>query len=240
VIFDLDGTPPDIGFPDTGLAETEPNGLLALGGDLSLERILLAYRHGIFPWYSAGQPILWWSPAPRMVLNPDDFHVSRSLRRTLRHRGYEVSIDQAFAAVIRSCAAPRGPHAGTWLVPAMVDAYIALHRAGHAHSFEVWLDGKLAGGLYGLAIGQMFFGESMFSRQTDASKVAMTLLTEVAVRQPFRMIDCQVYTDHLASLGAHEVERAAFEQALKTATTLPAPALGPQPRRPAALLQAAR
>lgn len=234
MIFDLDGTPPDIGFPDTSLAETDPNGLLAIGGDLSGERVLSAYRRGIFPWFSPGQPILWWSPAPRMVLFPDELHCSRSLRRSLRNRGYQVSINQAFEDVIRACAEPRRPHEGTWLLPEMIESYVALNLAGHAHSIEVWLDDDLVGGLYGIAIGQIFFGESMFSRRTDASKVALSRLSEIALSHPFQLIDCQIHTGHLASLGAREIAREAFQQTLNTAVALPAAELGTQPARPAA------
>jgi len=239
VIFDLDGTPPDIGFPDVTLAETEPNGLLAIGGDLSPQRVLGAYRRGIFPWYSAGQPILWWSPAPRMVLYPGELHVSRSLRKSLRRRGYEVSLNQAFADVIRACAAPRDAQPGTWLLPEMIDAYGELHRAGFAHSIEVWLGEELVGGLYGIALGQMFFGESMFSRKTDGSKVAIALLAELSLKQPFRLIDCQVYTEHLASLGAREISRELFQATLEQGTAAPARPLDRLPRRPARLLEAA-
>lgn len=237
MIFDLDGTPPDIGFPDAGLAETDPNGLLAIGGDLSQDRVLRAYRSGIFPWYSAGQPILWWSPAPRMVLFPAEFHTSRSLRRTLRRRGYEVSVDLAFEAVIRACAAPRRDAQGTWLLPEMIDSYLALHRAGHAHSVEVWSGAALIGGLYGLAIGQIFFGESMFSRQADASKTALAMLADIALGHPFRLVDCQIHTDHLATLGARELDRAAFQQMLDNAIAADTPRLGPLGRRPASLLR---
>jgi len=237
VIFDLDGTPPDIGFPDTRLAETDPNGLLAVGGDLTQARLLNAYRHGIFPWFSGGQPILWWSPAPRMVLYPDELHISRSLRRSLRRRGYQVSTNQAFEAVIRSCAAPRATQSGTWLVPEMIVSYMALHRAGFAHSIEVWKDEQLAGGLYGIALGQVFFGESMFSRQPDASKVALVLLAELAITQPFQLIDCQVYTEHLASLGAREISRERFQTTLEQATQAHALPLDHLPRRPAAELR---
>jgi leucyl/phenylalanyl-tRNA--protein transferase len=215
VIFDLDGTPPHIGFPDPAMAETEPNGLLAIGGDLSQERVIQAYRRGIFPWYSAGQPILWWSPAPRMVLFPHDFHVSRSLRRSMRRRAYEVSVDLAFESVIQACAAPRSEHDGTWLLPEMIDAYCALHAAGHTHSVEVWLGEELVGGIYGIALGRIFFGESMFSRSTDASKVAMAGLVEIALEQRLRLIDCQIHSDHLASLGAMEIQREQFERILK-------------------------
>ncbi len=237
MIFDLDGTPPDIGFPDPALAETEPNGLLAVGGDLSGERILHAYRQGIFPWYSAGQPILWWSPAPRMVLYPAEFHASRSLRRSMRRRGYGVSINLAFEGVIRACAEPRGHQPGTWLLPEMVDSYVGLNAAGHAHSVEVWRDDELAGGLYGIAIGRVFFGESMFSRHTDASKVALALLTEVALQQPFALIDCQIYTDHLARLGAREIGREVFQRLLEGAVTQCTAGLGRRALRPAADLR---
>ncbi len=230
MIFDLDGTPPDIGFPDIALAETDPNGLLAIGGDLAPERLLAAYRQGIFPWYGIGQPILWWSPAPRMVLFPEELHISRSLRRTLRREPFEVSVDQAFDAVIRACAAPREQNPGTWLVTEMIAAYNALHRAGHAHSIEVWRGAELAGGLYGIAIGQVFFGESMFSRYTDASKVALSLLAHVARDLPFRLIDCQVYTDHLASLGAREISRERFREQLTQATHTETPPFGARPR----------
>ncbi len=233
MIFDLDGTAPDTGFPDISLAETDPNGLLAIGGDLSGERILNAYRQGIFPWYSPGQPILWWSPAPRMVLFPAEFHCSRSLRRALRKSSFETSIDLAFEQVIRACAEPRGSQAGTWLLPEMIESYVALNRAGHAHSVEVWLDDELVGGLYGIAAGQVFFGESMFSRRNDASKVALARLAEIALAQPFQLIDCQIHTEHLASLGAREIERQVFRRSLEHSVALPATQLGRQARRPA-------
>lgn len=236
MIFDLDHTPTDCAFPDTRLAEVEPNGLLAVGGDLREARLLNAYRHGIFPWYSAGQPILWWSPTPRMVLFPAEFRMSRSLRRTLRNRGYQLSVDQEFDAVIQGCAAPREAAAGTWLVTPMIRAYQGLHRAGHAHSIEVWHDQELVGGLYGMAIGRAFFGESMFSRRTDASKCALALLVDLARRQPFSLIDCQVYTPHLASLGAREIDRRDFEQALQQAVDEASAPLQPIVPFPAARL----
>ncbi len=233
MIFDLDGTPPDSGFPDTRLAESDPNGLLAVGGDLSQTRLLAAYRDGIFPWFSAGQPILWWSPAPRMVLIPDALHVSRSLRKTIRNGGLQISVNNDFDAVIRACAAPRDGHEGTWLVPAMIDAYSALHRAGHAHSIEVRHTGQLVGGLYGVAIGQVFFGESMFSRRRDASKIAMAALCHMAQNPPYRLIDCQIYTDHLASMGAREISRDEFRARLAGAVDAPAGTLGRQSPWPA-------
>lgn len=240
MIFDLDGTPPDIGFPDTALAETDPNGLLAIGGDLSQQRLLHAYRSGIFPWYSAGQPILWWSPAPRMVLYPHHLHISRSLRRTMRNKGFRVSIDLAFESVIRACSAPRDGLGGTWLLPEMIASYVALHRAGHAHSFEVWDDDELVGGLYGVSIGQAFFGESMFSRRNDASKIAMCLLAERAGETPYRFIDCQIHTDHLASLGACEIDREQFHSELEAAVDADAAPLVPYGPHDAAILGAAQ
>ena len=239
MIFDLDGTPPDIGFPDTHLAESDPNGLLAIGGDLSTQRLIEAYRHGIFPWFSRGQPILWWSPAPRMVLFPDELHVSRSLRKSMRSRGYEVSLDQAFEPTIRACAAPRDQATGTWLLPEMISSYAALHEAGIAHSVEVWHKDELVGGLYGIALGQIFFGESMYSRLADTSKTALVLLADIARRHPFRLIDCQVYTPHLASLGAREIDRESFEARLRELVGRPVPALQPIGRFPAADLAAA-
>jgi leucyl/phenylalanyl-tRNA--protein transferase len=239
VIFDLDGTPADIGFPDTYLAETEPNGLLAIGGDLSQERVLLAYRHGIFPWYSPGQPILWWSPAPRMVLYPNEFHVSRSLRKTLRRGGLSISVNQAFAEVIKACAAPRDMVGGGWLLPEMIASYVRLHEAGYAHSIEVWENHRLVGGLYGIALGRVFFGESMFSRRPDASKAALAQLAELALSQPYDIIDCQVYTKHLSSLGAREISRDDFQSILKRGINAESRALGILPMRPASYLRAA-
>lgn len=239
MIFDLDQTPPDIGFPPTSLAETEPNGLLAVGGDLSVTRLLNAYRRGIFPWYNEDQPILWWSPAPRMVLYPDEFHVSRSLRRSMRRAGYAVGVDQAFGAVLEGCAAPRAGSPGTWLLGPMRAAYHALHAAGHAHSIEVWHQGELVGGLYGVAVGQVFFGESMFSRRDDTSKIALAFLAQLAGGQPFRLVDCQVYNPHLASLGAREISREAFEAILAEAVTAPAQPIAAHDPVPAAQLEAA-
>lgn len=235
MIFDLDHTPADTAFPDTRYAETDPNGLLAVGGDLRETRLLNAYRRGIFPWYSDGQPILWWSPTPRMVLFPEEFHLSRSLGKSLRKRGYLLSVDQAFEAVIRGCAALRDGADGTWLVTPMIEAYQRLHAAGHAHSIEVWDQGDLVGGLYGLAIGRAFFGESMFSRRVDASKCALALLVDLARSQPLSLIDCQVYSAHLESLGAREISRPRFEQALREAVDAPATRL--QAVRPFAATQ---
>lgn len=201
-------------FPDVSLALREPDGLLALGGDLSPERLLAAYRRGIFPWYSEGQPILWWSPDPRMVLFPEHLRVSRSLRRSLRRGGFEVRLDTAFAAIIEACAAPRGDGLGTWITAEMAQAYRRLHALGHAHSAETWQDGRLVGGLYGVAVGRVFFGESMFSRVTDASKVAFVHLVRQLQAWDFALIDCQIDSTHLRSLGASTISRARFTAAL--------------------------
>ncbi len=198
------------GFPPVEAALKEPNGLLAAGGGLSPARLLEAYRHGIFPWYSGDEPILWWSPDPRMVLYCAEVKVSRSLAKSVRNKGYELRIDTAFREVLAGCAGPRQGEGGTWLGEDMRKAYAALHRAGHAHSFETWRQGELVGGLYGVALGRMFFGESMFSRATDASKVALVGLVEALRRRDFPLIDCQVRTPLLASLGAREIPRRAF------------------------------
>jgi leucyl/phenylalanyl-tRNA--protein transferase len=201
-----DGTP----FPPVESALRKPNGLLAAGGGLSPARILDAYRHGIFPWFNEDDPILWWSPDPRMVLFPREFKVSRSLRKTLASKQYEVRADSAFEQVMRACAAPRKDQDGTWISEEMIAAYSALHRMGYAHSVEIWMDGELAGGLYGMALGRMFYGESMFSRRTDASKIALAHLAAQLARWNFGMIDCQMNTSHLASLGAREIQRTEF------------------------------
>ena len=201
-----DNTP----FPPVERALREPNGLLAIGGDLSPARLLDAYRHGIFPWFNAEDPILWWSPDPRMVLFPQEFKVARSLRKTLKNGNFEVRTDSAFEQVMRACAAPRRGQPGTWIQEEMVTGYTALHRAGHAHSVETWMEGELAGGLYGIAIGRMFYGESMFSNRTDASKIALAHLAAQLARWNFGMIDCQMNTSHLASLGAREIPRTEF------------------------------
>ncbi|MFM9968953.1 MAG: leucyl/phenylalanyl-tRNA--protein transferase [Burkholderiales bacterium] len=200
----------DTRFPPAENALCEPNGLLAMGGDLSPERILSAYRQGIFPWFSPGDPILWWSPDPRMVLYPSEFKVSRSLAKNLRNRSFEVRFDTVFGEVIDACAAPRGEQPGTWITPAMRAAYMELHRLGYAHSVETWMDGSLAGGLYGVALGNMFFGESMFTRIRDASKIALATMIERFLRDDVALIDCQFHTEHLQSLGARAVSRAEF------------------------------
>ena len=208
-------------FPPVSKALRSPNGLLCAGGDLSPGRIVEAYRHGIFPWYSEGEPILWWSPDPRMVLFPDELKVSRSLRKTLEKGVYETRFDTAFARVIRACAEPRDGQSGTWIVPEMIAAYTRLHELGFAHSVESWRDGELVGGLYGLALGQAFFGESMFTRATDASKVALVRMVERLQAAGCRVIDCQQATRHLASLGAREIPRSRFSQLLRESIQYP-------------------
>ena len=208
-------------FPPVETALADPNGLLAMGGDLSPARLLDAYRHGIFPWFNPGEPILWWSPDPRMVLVPGEVRVTRSLARRLRNAGFELRVDTAFAEVMRACAAPREGAGGTWISPAMVAAYTRLFEAGYAHSVETWRDGQLVGGLYGVAIGRMFYGESMFSREPDASKVALVRLARQLQRWQFGLIDCQMETPHLASLGARTIPRAGFTARLAELVNLP-------------------
>jgi leucyl/phenylalanyl-tRNA--protein transferase len=231
-------------FPPVEQALRSPNGLLAAGGELSETRLLEAYCHGIFPWFNPGEPILWWSPDPRMVLIPSEFKISRSLNKILRKCNYDLRIDSAFETVMRTCAAPRKGHqdggrdtllaepadcgssrptalpapegsaspyqGGTWISEGMIEAYCALHYSGYAHSVEVWMDGRLAGGLYGVSIGRMFYGESMFSLVSNASKIALAHLARQLDRWQFGMIDCQMNTPHLASLGAHEISRREF------------------------------
>ena len=210
-------------FPPLEQALIEPNGLLCAGGDLSAQRLLLAYRQGIFPWYSVGEPILWWSPDPRMVLVPSEFKISRSLQRTLRAGTYQIQLDSNFPAVMRFCAqTPRNGQVGTWITAEIQEAYGKLHKLGFAHSVETWMNGKLVGGLYGLAIGKMFYGESMFSHATDASKLALAHLTRFLTEQGFGLIDCQMNTPHLASLGAREIPRSEFiTQLLALTAVLP-------------------
>ena len=208
-------------FPNLDRALREPNGLLAAGADLSPGRLLMAYRQGIFPWYGPGEPVLWWSPDPRMVLVPDEFKVSRSLAKRLRRRDYEVRVDSAFERVMRTCAEPRDGQRGTWIVDEMVRAYCRLHELGHAHSVETWIAGELVGGLYGVAIGRMFYGESMFSRATDASKIALAHLAAQLARWGFGLIDCQMETAHLASLGARPITRGDFQDRLRVLVNLP-------------------
>lgn len=221
----LDPSAPN--FPNTSQALDEPNGLLAAGGQLSADWLLNAYQKGIFPWFNEGDPILWWTPSPRMVIYPHQFHLSRSLRKTLKKADFTVTLNTSFTDVITACAAPRElssedlsiePSLGssqepeTWITPIMADAYIDLHSRGIAHSVEVWQDKNLVGGLYGLALGEVFFGESMFSQMTNGSKIAMAHLVEYLKAWQYKLIDCQVYNDHLNSLGAIEIDRHTFEQ----------------------------
>jgi leucyl/phenylalanyl-tRNA---protein transferase len=206
-------------LPETHLAlgpDSEAPGLLAAGGELTPQRLTEAYRKGVFPWYSQGEPVLWWSPEPRMVLLTQEFKVSRSFKKTLRQfqktPGCEVRIDSAFERVIKACAHnPRRAHCGTWIVPEMVQAYSNWHALGHAHSVETWIDGELAGGLYGVSQGAMFFGESMFAYRTDASKIALAALVCFCREHHMPMLDCQQQTEHLASMGGRTLERAEFE-----------------------------
>lgn len=203
-------------FPDPNLADD--HGLLAVGGDLSIQRLLLAYSNGIFPWYSEGDPIMWWSPNPRMVLFPDNFKVSKSMRQTIRNKKYKVLFDTNFKQVIENCAKlPREDQGGTWITKEMQEAYLDLHRAGYAHSVESYLNGKLVGGLYGISLGKAFFGESMFFKQRDASKVALYYLVEKIKKWDFHFIDAQTETEHLKSLGAVNIPRLKFLQLLKIA-----------------------
>lgn len=206
-IWQLDET---LWFPSPHLALKEPNGLLAFGGDLSPERLLSAYQQGIFPWFNEGEPPLWWSPAPRMVLFPAEVRISRSLGKRLRRGDFNLTLDQCFNQVIHQCARLRENTTGTWITPEMESAYNQLHQRGYAHSVEAWQEGKLVGGLYGLALGKVFFGESMFSTVSDASKACLVYLAQRLQEQDFQLIDCQVYSDHLASLGAREIPRDEF------------------------------
>lgn len=197
-------------FPPVSNALRDPEGLLAAGGELTPEWLLAAYRHGIFPWYSDDQPILWWCPNPRMVLFPDELRITRSLDKRLRNGGLRVTSDRAFEAVVRACAAPRKGQPGTWITEEMHAAYVTLHRLGYARSVEVWRGAELVGGLYGVAMGPVFFGESMFSRTNDASKVALVHLVRAMRAGGGRLIDCQMHTGHLASLGARDIARTEF------------------------------
>jgi leucyl/phenylalanyl-tRNA--protein transferase len=206
----LDPEAAEIVFPDVERALQEPDGLLAVGGKLTVDWLLQAYRRGIFPWYGQGQPILWWAPDPRLVLFPENLHISRSLDKIIKKGQFTVTLDTAFAEVIDACARPRPLQSGTWITPEMKSAYVDLHHAGHAHSVESWCDGMLAGGLYGIAIGNIFFGESMFTEISDASKAAFVALARQLERWGFTLIDCQVYTQHLVSLGAATIPRKEF------------------------------
>ena len=208
-------------FPPVERALREPNGLLAAGGDLSVARLVQAYENGIFPWYSDGQPVLWWSPDPRMVLVPRELKVARSLRKRLAKRDYEVRADTAFGEVIRACAAPRGGQDGTWITGEMIAAYSRLHGAGYAHSVETWIGGRLVGGLYGVALGRMFYGESMYAVAPDASKIALAHLVRQLDRWGYGLIDCQMATAHLARFGAREIPRAEFMRKLANLVNYP-------------------
>jgi leucyl/phenylalanyl-tRNA--protein transferase len=208
-------------FPQVDTALTDPNGLLAMGGDLSVEWLLDAYRHGIFPWFNPGEPILWWSPDPRMVLLPGDIRITRSLAKRMRNGGFELRVDSAFTDVMRACGAPRADADGTWISGTMVAAYCRLFDTGYAHSVESWRNGQLVGGLYGVAIGRMFYGESMFSREPDASKIALVRLAQQLQQWEFGMIDCQMETAHLSSMGARTMPRAAFVARLAELVNLP-------------------
>jgi leucyl/phenylalanyl-tRNA--protein transferase len=211
-VFHLD--PHHCLFPPTELAEA--NGLLAVGGDLSTDRLLSAYRLGIFPWYSEGEPLLWWSPAPRLVIFPEEFHLPRRLARTVRSNHFQITIDHNFAAVTEACAtAERGREDGTWITQDMQKAYYELHKLGYAHSIECWQDGNLAGGLYGVQIDEIFFGESMFTKARDGSKVALAALVRYCLDNTIRLIDCQMTTAHLLQFGARELSREEFEQYLQ-------------------------
>lgn len=208
------GNDPGTPFPPTSEALESPNGLLAWGGDLQPERLLMAYRSGIFPWYSDAQPILWWSPVPRCVIFPEKIYLSTRTRRRYNSGVYRLSADSVFAEVISACAEPRGHDSGTWITQEMVEAYIHLHQLGHAHSLEVWEGDLLVGGIYGLAMGSVFFGESMFSRRTDASKIALVALCRLLQGRGYGLLDCQVGNPHLHSMGAEELPREAFETLL--------------------------
>jgi len=210
------GDNPGSPFPPIHLAQQEPNGLLAVGGDLTSERLLTAYRSGIFPWYSDGEPILWWSPAPRAVLFPSELHISRSLKKRIRQKPFRITLDQDFPAVIRNCAAPRSSDSGTWITDEMAEAYIQLFKLGHAHSVECWDgDNNLIGGLYGVLAGQLFCGESMFSSANDASKIALvSLIEDFADTLKIELIDIQMMTTHLQQMGAREIPRAEYQKLL--------------------------
>jgi leucyl/phenylalanyl-tRNA--protein transferase len=206
---------PESPFPPSEQALEYPPGLLAAGGDLSPARLLNAYRHGIFPWYSEDEPILWWSPAPRCVLLPQSVHVSRRLKRRYNQGRFSLTVDRAFEEVINACAAPRHDHDGTWITRDMQAAYVRLHELGIAHSVETWVDGEMSGGIYGLALGRVFFGESMFSRFTDASKVALVALCKQLQQWDFTLVDCQVNNPHLVRMGAIEISRTEFNSYLE-------------------------
>jgi leucyl/phenylalanyl-tRNA---protein transferase len=217
----------DYEFPSPTTALTIPNGLLAAGGDLHPARLLRAYQLGIFPWYNDDQPLLWWAPDPRMVLFPSELHVSRSLAKVLKSKHFTVSSDRAFAAVLAGCAGPRPGSEGTWLTAAMQAAYLQLHQLGHAHSVEVWQGATLVGGVYGIALERIFYGESMFSHVSNASKVALTVLARALAQADYRLIDCQVASAHLSSLGARLLSRHDFSAYLPPSVCISRPARWP-------------
>ena len=208
-------------FPPVSQALAQPNGLLAAGGAVTPAYLIPAYRAGIFPWYLPEEPILWWSPAPRMVLFPDELHIPRSLAKVMRNRSYTIRYDTAFLEVMESCAAPRQGESGTWISDEILRGYAELHFQGYAHSIETWIDGELAGGLYGVAMGSVFYGESMFARRPDASKIAFAHGVPWLAQQGFKMIDCQMYTDHLNRFGAREISRAEFSANLEKWVNIP-------------------
>ncbi|TVZ39197.1 leucyl/phenylalanyl-tRNA--protein transferase [Alteromonadaceae bacterium 2753L.S.0a.02] len=207
----------DLWFPPSELALRDPDGLLAVGGDLSVERLVASYSRGIFPWYSEGQPLLWWTPDPRMVMSPNDIYLSKSLRKLLRKQPFTIKVDTAFSAVVKHCGSiPRRDQDGSWITPEMIAAYLELHELQIAHSVEAWSDNTLVGGLYGVSLGRVFYGESMFSLQSGASKVAFVALCQQLQQWQFGLVDCQIQSDHLASLGAAEIPRDVFEAELST------------------------
>ena len=217
----LDPRNPHQPFPPVHLAMRDPNGLLAIGGDLSLPRLIRAYSQGIFPWFNPDEPILWWCPDPRAALAPSELHVSHSLRKRIRKQDYAVTLDRAFDEVLEACAAARTKGRGTWLGSDMRHAYREMHRNGHCHSVEVWREGRLIGGLYGVALGRIFFGESMFSRADDGSKIGFHFLCRQLQEWRFELIDCQISSAHLATLGAREIRRSEFLERMRKGVTLP-------------------
>lgn len=217
----LDPRNPNQPFPPVALAMRDPNGLLAMGGDLSVTRLLRAYAQGIFPWYNPDEPILWWCPDPRCVMRPEDFHTSRSLQRRLNKGDFALTMNRAFREVLEGCAAPRAQARGTWLSTDMKQAYCALHALGHAQSIEIWRHGQLVGGLYGVSMGRVFFGESMFSRMDDASKIVLYFLCKQLQTWNYELLDCQVSSPHVLRLGAREMLRETFVQTLRQALAMP-------------------
>jgi leucyl/phenylalanyl-tRNA---protein transferase len=217
MIFQLDGTAPEMRFPNPAHAERDPDGLLAVGGDLTPKRLINAYSQGIFPWYSEHQPVLWWSPDPRTLIFPEQLHVSRSLRRQMRQGGLTLRMDSGYEEVLLGCAAPRRDQNGTWLLPEMREAYLQLYELDIAHSIELWQGKRLVGGMYGLALGAAFFGESMFSRVPSASRIVMVHLCEQLSAHGFHFLDCQVFNPHLGRMGAVQLPRQAYLERLRCA-----------------------